>query len=106
MEARGTVLIFTAYFDESGTHVRTPTVILAAFLGHARQWELFLRRLRGLQERDGFTIFHAKEFKANDGEFRGWSAEKKNRLLSNLAELVRDNLTEGNDCAAARPLCQ
>jgi hypothetical protein len=89
-----TFLIFTAYFDESGTHGPAPTVVLASFLGHARQWELFERRLRGLQRRDNFMIFHAKEFKANDGEFRGWSVDKKNRLLADLAELVRE-LKEG-----------
>jgi hypothetical protein len=88
-------VIFTAYFDESGTHGPTPTVILASFLGHAREWELFERRLRRLQREYGFTVFHAKEFKANDDEFRGWSDDKKKRLISDLTELVRDNLTEG-----------
>jgi hypothetical protein len=60
-----------------------PTVIMACFLGCERQWELFRRRLRVLQRRDGFKVFHATEFRNQTGEFDGWS------------ELVRDNLAEG-----------
>jgi hypothetical protein len=46
---------------------------MAAFFGHAFQWRRFEKKLRKLQERDGFTIFHAKEFKARVNEFSGWS---------------------------------
>ncbi|HXZ03000.1 MAG TPA: DUF3800 domain-containing protein [Stellaceae bacterium] len=94
-------LIFTAYFDESGTHGRAPTVVLAAFLGDARQWELFERRLRALQRRDGFAIFHGKELKPGSGDFRGWSDPKKQQLLGDLTALVRDTLTEGVTIALA-----
>lgn len=88
-------VLFTAYFDESGTHGPAPTITMATLLGSARQWELFERRLKRLQVRYGFTIFHAKDFRANAGEFKGWSADKKARLVTDLTELVRDTLTEG-----------
>jgi hypothetical protein len=48
-----------------------------------------------LQKRDGFTIFHATDFKAGDGEFRGWSLTKRKQLVGDLATAIRDNLTEG-----------
>jgi hypothetical protein len=86
-------LLYTAYFDESDTHGPSPTVIMACFLGNARQWELFGRRLRNLQRRDGFTIFHATEFKSKSGEFTGWAETKCMQLVNDLTELVR--LTEG-----------
>jgi hypothetical protein len=92
---RGKQLIYTAYFEESNTHGPSPTVIMACFLGHARQWELFGRRLRAIQRRDGFTIFHSTEFKGKKGAFAGWSGDKGMRLVHDLTELVRDNLTEG-----------
>jgi hypothetical protein len=44
-ENGGALLLYTAYFDEADTHGPSPTVIMACFLGHARQWELFGRRL-------------------------------------------------------------
>ena len=57
--------------------------------------DLFGRRLRGLQRRDGFSIFHANEFKAKAGEFAGWGDTKCMKLVNDLTELVRDHLTEG-----------
>jgi hypothetical protein len=88
-------LLYTAYFDEADTHGPSPTIIMACFLGTARQWELFGRRLRNLQRRDGFSIFHSTEFKSKSGEFSGWSDAKCMTLVNDLTELVRDNLTEG-----------
>jgi hypothetical protein len=88
-------VLYTAYFDEADTHGSAPTVIMASFLGSARQWELLGRRLGGLQHRYGFTIFHATEFKNKTGEFAGWSDTKCMDLVYDLTVLVRDNLTEG-----------
>jgi hypothetical protein len=68
---------------------------MACFLGHSRQWELFGRRLRRLQRRDGFGIFHATEFRSKSGNFSGWNDTKCMQLVHDLTELVRDNLTEG-----------
>jgi hypothetical protein len=66
-------VIYTAYFDESDTHGPSPTVIMGCFLGRARQWKLFDRRLRELQKRDKFSIFHSTEFRNKTGEYFGWS---------------------------------
>ncbi|HUK60917.1 MAG TPA: hypothetical protein VLV50_16940, partial [Stellaceae bacterium] len=88
-------VIFTANFDEADTHGESPTVILAAFLGHAYQWRRFETKLGRIQQRDQFTIFHGKEFKAKSGEFAGWDDQKCMRLVTDLTELVKNNLTEG-----------
>jgi hypothetical protein len=88
-------LLFTAYFDEADTHGRAPHMVMAALLGQARQWELFRRRLGTMQRTERFSIFHATEFKASTGEFKGWDDTKGAGLIHSLAELVRDTLTEG-----------
>jgi hypothetical protein len=97
-------LLFTAYFDESDTHGPSPNLIMAAFVASARQWELFGRRLRELQRRDGFTVFHATDFRSLNGEFRGWRADKCGRLINDLAVAIRDNLTEGVTVTLPRTL--
>ena len=89
------VVIFTAYFDEADTHGPSPTVIMAGFVGHAFQWRRFQQKLAKLQRKEGFSIFHAKEFKARSGEFSGWSDEKCDRLIGRLTNLVSITLTEG-----------
>ena len=88
-------VIFTAYFDEADTHTATPTIIMAAFLAHAYQWRRFEIRLARIQEKFGFKIFHAKDFKVPKGEFAGWGEAKAQALIWELTELVRDTLTDG-----------
>jgi hypothetical protein len=96
------IVIFTAYFDETDTHGPAPTVILAAFLGHAFQWRRFEKKLAKIKVREGFTVFHAKDFKARAGEFSGWSDDKCERLINKLTLLVQRTLTEGLTIALTR----
>jgi hypothetical protein len=88
-------VIFTAYFDEADTHGPSPTIILAAHIGHAYQWRRFEIKLKPLQGQYGFTIFHVKDFKARTKEFSGWDDQKCDRLVSDLTDLIRENLTLG-----------
>ncbi|MBI3505364.1 MAG: hypothetical protein HY059_11020 [Proteobacteria bacterium] len=88
-------MLFTAYFDEADTHGPAPTIIMSAFLGDARQWVIFERKLKRIQKRYGFKIFHAKDFKAKAGEFSGWPDEKCQELVYALSDMVRETLTEG-----------
>jgi hypothetical protein len=88
-------VIFTAYIDESGTHGRNPDLVMGAFLGHAYQWRVFNRDLDRIRKCYGFDIFHAKDFKALQGEFKGWGDQKCLRLVDDLTALVRDRLTQG-----------
>jgi len=96
------VAIFTAYLDEADTHGRSPDIIMAGFLGHAFQWRRFQTKLAKIQRREGFSIFHAKEFKARSGEFAGWDDVKCMRLIDKLTDLVRLTLTEGLATSLAR----
>jgi len=88
-------LLFTAYFDESGTHGPNPYIVMAGFLGTARQWELVERKANALRQRYGFTVFHAKELRDSDGEFSNWLLQKKMQLVHDVGTIIRDRLTEG-----------
>jgi hypothetical protein len=81
-------LLFTAYFDEADTHGAAPPMVMAAFLGYARQWKLFQRRLKNIQQEEGFKIFHGKEVRAL-GQFKAM------RIVHRLTTLVKEELTEG-----------
>jgi hypothetical protein len=95
-------MIFTAYFDETDTHGPAPTVILAAYLGHAFQWRRFEKKLAKIQRREKFSVFHAKEFKAHTGEFKGWNDDQCQQLILKLRNLVQSTLTEGMAVALTR----
>lgn len=64
-------------------------------MANAGQWRAFQQQLDGMKRRYRFRVFHAKDFKAGSGEFRGWSAEKCwafimefGRASANLMEVV------------------
>jgi hypothetical protein len=87
--------MYTVYIDESDTHGDKPDMVMAAFVGTPRQWELLNRRLRKIRKEFGFKTFHATGFKHREGDFKGWSDEKRDSLIVRLTALVRDELTEG-----------
>jgi hypothetical protein len=88
-------VIFTAYFDEADTHGPSPTVIMAGIVGHDYQWNRFETKVGRIQKHFGFSLFHAKEFKARTAEFKGWSDHKRDQLIVALIDLITSNLTEG-----------
>jgi hypothetical protein len=77
-------LILTAYFDESGTHAGSPATVLSGIMGTANQWAYFQSEMNKIKERHGFTVFHAKEFRARSGEFRRWPPPKAAALLQEM----------------------
>ena len=87
-------LLFTAYFDESDTHGPAPNLILAAFIGNTRQWQLLNRKLRVLQRKYNFRVFHATEFRARTGEFHGWHQTTREQLVNELTVAISDGLTD------------
>ena len=89
-----TTLLYTAYFDESDTHGPAPNLVLSALLGHVRQWDIFGRRIRDIQRRHGFRVFHAKDLRRYGGEFKGWTEVKGRALVAEIADAIRDNLNE------------
>lgn len=93
--AQTNFVIFTAYIDEADTHGAEPTMIMAAYLGHAYQWRRFEVKLRRIQAKFDFQVFHAKDFKAKAREFSGWSDDRCSQLIGELSQLVEQNLTEG-----------
>jgi hypothetical protein len=88
-------VIFSAHVDESDSHSQASALTMAAVIGSARQWELFLRRLRQMKREYGFEVFHATEIRRRSGEFEGWSQDKCGQLVHDLAEALGDELTEG-----------
>jgi Protein of unknown function (DUF3800) len=90
-------MILTVYFDESGTHSGSPATIMSGVMGSAKQWARFQTEMDKIKRRYGFTVFHAKEFKARSGEFRGWSPEKGPRLLHDMM-IASSSLMEAFTC--------
>ena len=83
-------MILTCHLDESGTHGGSPANVMAGAMGNAAQWTRFQVRMNEMKRRYGFEVFHAKDFRAGSGEFRGWSEIKCNAFLRDFGEAGAD----------------
>ena len=84
-------MIFTAYFDESGTHAGSPVTVMAGVMTNARKWERFEAEFRAAKRRHGFNVFHTKKFKSRSGDFKGWSSEQCLALVDHLSTIANDS---------------
>ncbi len=95
-------VIFTSYMDEAATHGPNPRMTMGAILGNAYEWGRLEIALGRMQAKYGFTVFHAKDFKARKKEFRGWAHESYRALVSELTDLMRTKTTEAVACSLSR----
>ena len=74
------------YFDDSGTHTRSPIVLWGGLIGYDEQWEYLEREwMKPLGDR-GLASFHMAECEAGDGPY-GTRAER-DRLTYELREAI------------------
>lgn len=88
-------MIFTAYLDESGTHAGASVSALAGFVGHARQWRKFEKRVGKLFARFQVNIFHAIDVRRGDDDFEGWTVDKKIDFYDEFQHIINDTLESG-----------
>jgi len=70
-------MIFTAYFDESGTHAGAELTAMAGFLGDRRQWRKFEKRTGKLFKRFHVDVFHAIDVRRSDKDFAGFGPQNR-----------------------------
>jgi hypothetical protein len=69
--------VFTAYFDESGTHAGAEVSAMAGFVADKRQWWKFKKRADKLFKRFHVDIFHTIDVRRTDKDFAGWTVDRK-----------------------------
>ncbi len=88
-------LVVTGYFDESGSHSDSPVTLLAGYVGDARQWRKFEKRVTKLFSRYGVKKFHAVEIRNSQGDFSDWSVDKKLSFIDDLTHIANETLEKG-----------
>jgi hypothetical protein len=95
----GLVMVFKAYFDDSGTHASSEVVLWAGFVGHARWWDRQERAWQAVLDREGLQHFHMAECEAGDGPYGNRAA--RDALTHDLRQTILDTPLTGT-CVAAR----
>lgn len=75
-------VLYTAYFDESGTHDDSEVVAVAGFVANPSQWEQFSEDWQAaLNDCCSLEYFHMSDFESRHGPYESWTdAERKDRL--------------------------
>lgn len=87
-------MLITSYIDESGTHNSGKTIV-SAFAGNVEQWAEFTRQIDPFFAEYGVKVFHAKELRDNDGDFRGWPVRKRARFIDEFTAIMHSTLELG-----------
>jgi hypothetical protein len=87
--------IYTAYFDESGTHGAADLSVMAGFIGDARQWRKFEKRIGKLFSRYRVDVFHAIDVRRSDDDFEGWTVDRKMEFLDEFQHIINETLLGG-----------
>jgi hypothetical protein len=97
------------YFDASGTHDNldsqsrpSPSVSVAGYLATPKQWLQFDRDWKAILDGAGVPYFHATEFVARIGVYKGWSEEKRDKFIKDLIQAIYNNVTYGVGMAVLR----
>jgi len=88
-------MVFTAYFDESGTHAGAELSAMAGFVGDARQWRKFEKRAGKLFKRFRVNVFHTIDVRRTDKDFEGWKLDRKIEFLDEFQHIINGTLQSG-----------
>jgi hypothetical protein len=89
-------LLHTAYFDASGKKDSHASVTVAGSVASCRKWDRFLREWGKVLEDYGVTEFHATDFAASLGEYKGWkgATTKRSGFMKRLIEIVKKTVNK------------
>ena len=88
-------MVLTAYFDESGTHAGSEVTAMAGFVGDARQWRKFEKRVGKLFQRFSVDVFHTIDVRRTDKDFEGWKVDRKLEFLDEFQHIINETLESG-----------
>jgi hypothetical protein len=94
---KGLYVVFTGYYDESGTHGGSPFTILAGFVGNAEHWARFEGEWRKVLRKYGLTHLHAKHLFHRQKQHKGWKPQQIRRLMADILYVIQERLDPHRD---------
>jgi hypothetical protein len=82
--------LFSAYFDESGTHQDSPVMVILGLIATNEQWKHLKREWDELLiQFELLPPFHMKEYAHSTGQFKAWKgAPIRDRFLSRIVGII------------------
>lgn len=89
------VMIFTAYFDESGkwTDPKVQDMVLAGYIATNNQWAQFEHEWKQAISEFGLPYFHMSEYAAKRPPYDTWTNQQREIRFARLVEIINANTT-------------
>jgi len=84
-----------AYFDETGTHLQSPSMCVAGYLFTAEKAKRFQDKWGSLLRRAGLEYFRMSECANGAGQFRDWPPKHRQAIEKELIKTIREHATHG-----------
>ena len=83
--------MYTAYFDESGTHGSSEALVIAGYIASNEQWQVFDYEWKQALKDAGVNHFHMRDFAHSLREFKDWKEDEERRgeFLKRLVKIIR-----------------
>jgi hypothetical protein len=84
---------FAAYFDASGKREQHPVIMVGGAVAPVYKWSRFETDWQAILHREGVNEFHATDFAASQGEYKGWRGQKERRrkFIADLYGVIKRN---------------
>jgi uncharacterized protein DUF3800 len=83
------MFMFTAYFDESGTHHGSHVVVVAGYLSADEQWGRFCDEWQSVLDDYKIDYFHMTDFENRRKQFKNMLDSDRRRLLERLIAFIK-----------------
>ena len=82
--------LYTAYFDESGTHDGAEVTVVGGFVAEPDKWEQFSKVWQVALDDYGLEYFHMSEFESRQGPHATWANAERNELLNRFLDIIHE----------------
>jgi hypothetical protein len=89
------LVLFEAYFDDSGTDAASPAVTCAGYIALRKYWRALDSHWKHALSTYRLKYFRMSEFAQRTGQFKGWSEEKRRQALNLFMGIIRDHVEQG-----------
>jgi hypothetical protein len=80
--------MYTAFFDDSGTHPDSEIAVAACYVGANEQWERHASDWNRAKVLEKFNVFGMADVLGGGGEFRFWPSGKRIQVIRRLIRLT------------------
>ena len=87
-------LLYAAYFDVSGEPEGHPVMSVGGVVAPVKKWKRFEMEWNKALTAENIKEFHATDFAAREGAFKGWSDDRRRHFFRVLKGIIKHNINK------------